>query len=106
MSWYRESSRCVARVYNDYGSINQGISIDPFSVTNIFVNYTVKNASFLRGSNVGLSVNNLLDNHNVVSITPGTTTPVVFVPSGGDFLTLMPGRSVMASLTFGYAPKR
>jgi iron complex outermembrane receptor protein len=96
----------IGKEYNDYGSINQGIPIDPFSVTNIFVNYTIKNASFLRGSKLGFSVNNLFDNHNIVAITPGTTTPLVFAPSGGDFLTLMPGRSVMASLTFGYAPKR
>jgi len=98
----------VGRMYNDNGSVNQAVLIDPFSVSNIFVNYTIKNASFLRGSKLGLAVNNLFDNHNIVGITPGVgpTTAVPFAPSGGDFLTLLPGRSVMISLTVGYAPKR
>jgi iron complex outermembrane receptor protein len=96
----------IGKTYNDYGSVNQGIAIDPFNVANIFVNYTIRNASFLRGSKIALSVNNLLDDHNIVAITPGSTSARVFTPSGGDFLTLMPGRSVMLSLTVGYAPKR
>jgi iron complex outermembrane receptor protein len=96
----------VGKLYNDYGSVNQGIPIDPFSVSNIFINYTIKNDSFLRGSKLGLAVNNLLDNHNIVGIAPGSTTPATYSPSGGDFLTLMPGRSVMVSLTVGYSPKR
>jgi iron complex outermembrane receptor protein len=101
----------VGKLYNDNGVVNQGIPIDPFNVSNIFVNYTVKNASFLRGSRLGLAVNNLFDNHNITAITPGTpataaTASVPWTPAGGDFLTMLPGRSVMFSLTFGYAPKR
>ena len=98
----------VGKMYNDKGAVNQAVPIDPFSVSNIFVNYTIKTASFLRGSKLGLSVNNLFDNHNITGITPGIgpTTAVPFAPSGGDFLTLLPGRSVMVSLTVGYAPKR
>jgi iron complex outermembrane receptor protein len=98
----------VGKMYNDNGSVNQAVLIDPFSVSNLFVNYTIKNASFLRGSKLGLAVNNLFDNHNIVGITPGVgpTATVPYAPSGGDFLTLLPGRSVMVSLTVGYAPKR
>jgi iron complex outermembrane receptor protein len=98
----------VGKLYNDNGSVNQAVPIDPFSVANIFVNYTIKNASFLRGSKLGLSVNNLFDNHNIVGITPGVgpTAAVPYAVSGGDFLTMLPGRSVMVSFTAGYAPKR
>ena len=96
----------VGKMYNDYGNINQGIPIDPFNVTNLFINYTIKNAALLRGSKLGLSVNNLFDSHNITGITPGSTSPSAYTPSGGDFLTLLPGRSVMVSLTVGYAPKR
>ena len=96
----------VGSMYNDYGSVNQGIPIDPFDVSNIFLNYTIRNASFLRGSKLGLAVNNLFDNHNITQITPGSTSPATYAPSGGDFLQLLPGRSVMVSLTVGYAPKR
>jgi iron complex outermembrane receptor protein len=98
----------VGSMYNDNGSVNQAVPIDPFSVTNIFVNYTIRNASFLRGSKLGLAVNNLFDNHNITQVTPGVgpTAAVPYAPSAGDFLQLLPGRSVMVSLTIGYAPKR
>ena len=98
----------IGRLYNDNGSVNQAVPIDPFNVSNIFIDYTIRNASLLRGSRLGISVNNLFDNHNIVAITPGVgpTSTVAYAPSGGDFLTLLPGRSVMVSLTVGYAPKR
>ena len=98
----------IGRLYNDNGSVNQAVPIDPFNVSNIFIDYTIRNASLLRGSRLGLSVNNLFDNHNIVAITPGVgpTSTVAYAPSGGDFLTLLPGRSFMVSLTVGYAPKR
>jgi len=61
-----------------------------------------------RGSKLGLAVNNLFDNHSITGISPGikSTSAVPFAPSGGDLLTLLPGRSVMATLTVGFAPKR
>lgn len=98
----------VGKMYDDNGSVNQAIPIDPFNVSNIFINYTIRSSSFLRGSKLALSVNNLFDNHNIVFIAPGNgpTATVPYAPSGGDFLTLLPGRSVMVSLTVGYAPRR
>ena len=98
----------IGKMYNDNGSVHQAVPIDPFNVSNIFINYTIRNSSFLRGSKLGLSVNNLFDSHSIVAITPGNgpTATVPYAASGGDFLTLMPGRSVMVSLTVGYAPRR
>jgi iron complex outermembrane recepter protein len=98
----------IGKMYNDNGSVNQAVPISPFNVSNVFVNYTMKNASFLRGSKIGLSVNNLFDNHNITAIAPATpaTSAVPFAPAGGDLLTLLPGRSLMVSLTVGYAPRR
>ena len=55
----------IGKMYNYNGSVNQAIPIDPFSLTNLNVNYTVKNNSFMRGSKLGLSVNNLFDSHNM-----------------------------------------
>ena len=87
---------------------NQAIAINPFDLTNLFVNYTMKGSSFLRGSKLSLAVNNLFDNHNVVGITAFTpaTAAASFVPNAQDQMNLLPGRSVMVSLTVGYAPKR
>jgi iron complex outermembrane receptor protein len=98
----------IGKMYNDNGSVNQAVAIDPFSVANMFINYTVRDSSFLRGTKIGLSFNNLFDNHNIVAVAPATaaTAAVPFAPSGGDLLTLLPARSVMLTLTFGYAPKR
>jgi iron complex outermembrane recepter protein len=111
----------VGTLYNDNGTItyniggikipypaDQAITISPFTVLNLFVNYTIKNQSWLRGSKLGLAVNNLADSHNVVGITPFTPAApgALFVPNGGDQMNLLPGRSVMATFTVGWAPKR
>ncbi len=98
----------IGKLWNDNGSVNQAVPIDPFSMTNVFVNYTIRNSSILRGSKLGLAINNLLDNHNITAVTPGIgpTPTVAYVPSGGDFLQLLPGRSIMVTLTAGWAPKR
>ena len=86
----------------------RAISINQFDITDVFVNYTVKNASWLRESKIGLAVNNLLNSHNIVGITPFTaaTATVPFAPNALDQINLPPGRRVMVSLTVGYAPKR
>jgi len=111
----------VGSLYNDNGSLNylingltlpypvdQAIKIDPFNVVNVFANYTVKSRSWLRGSKIGLAVNNLANSHNIVGITPGTaaTASAHFVESPTDLLNLLPGRSVMATFTVGWAPRR
>jgi iron complex outermembrane receptor protein len=111
----------VGQMYNDNGTlnylingskipypVNEAIRINSFSLTNVFVNYSVKSSSWLRGSKIGLAVNNLFDSHNIVGITPFTpaTTNLAFAPNPGDQLNLLPGRSIMITLTAGYAPKR
>ncbi len=109
----------VGTMYNDNGSlaygptkipfpVDQAITINPFNLVNVFVNYTIKNQSWLRGSKIGLAVDNLADSHNIVGVTPFTpaTSTVAFAPNPGDLLNLLPGRSVILSLTVGYAPKR
>jgi iron complex outermembrane receptor protein len=88
--------------------VNQAVTIKPFELTNLFVNYTIKNASRLRGSKIQFGLNNLTDSHNLVGITPATaptaTTPFVAAP--GDLLNLLPGRSFSISITGGYASRR
>ena len=111
----------VGPQYNDNGTlsylingaklaypVDQAISINPFTVVNLFANYTIKTQSFLRGSKLGLAINNLTNDRNIVGITPATaaTLAAPFVPNAGDLLNLLPGRSVMATLTVGWAPRR
>ena len=88
--------------------VDQALSINPFDVTNVFINYTIKSASWLRGSKLGLSVTNLLDSHNIVGVTPlrPATSAAPYVPIAQDQINILPGRSIMATFILGYAPKR
>ena len=111
----------IGQYYNDNGSLNylidgasipypvdQAITIHPWQLVNVFVNYTVKNASWLRGTKFQLAVNNIADSHALTGVTPAiaATAAVPFVQNGGDLLNLLPGRSVTLTITGGYAPKR
>ena len=94
----------IGRMYNDNGNTHQAVALDPFNITNLFLNYTIKQASFLRGTKFRVGINNLFNQHNLVGITPASTASNA--PAPGDFLTLMAGRSVSVAMTFGYAPKK
>jgi len=111
----------VGTQYNDNGSlayningaslsfpVDQAVTINPFDLTNFFFNYTIKNEGWLRGSKIGFAANNLFDNKNIVGITPATKPTIIapFAPAAGDLIQTLPGRSVMVTLTVGYAPKR
>ncbi len=111
----------VGRYFNDNGSlnylingitipypVNQVIKINPWELTNVFVNYTIKNSSRLRGTKIQLAVNNLANSHNLTGVTPaiGPTAAASFVQNPGDLLNLLPGRSITITITGGYAPKR
>jgi len=93
----------VGPMYNDNGSINQAVAIDPFNVTNLFINYTFRGETYLRGTKVRFGINNLFDQHNVVGVAPASSKSNA--PAPGDILTLLPARSISLTMTFGYAPK-
>jgi iron complex outermembrane receptor protein len=94
----------IGPMYNDNGSTNQAIAIDPFNVTNLFLNYTIRGDSYLRGTKIRFGVNNLLDQHSIVGVTAASTTTSVASPN--DILTMLPARSFSLGVTFGYAPGR
>jgi len=112
----------VGTMYNDNGSlayknasgislkfpVNQAIQINPFDLTNFFFNYTMKNEGWLRGSKIGFAANNLFNNQNITGISAATkaTATVPFAPSPNDVITTLPGRSVMVTLTVGWAPRK
>jgi iron complex outermembrane recepter protein len=104
----------------DNGQYHNQAIIAPFSTVNTYVNYTVRNRGFFDGTKIRLDATNLLDSHNIQSLTlagtaqtltiPGTTytdqfnttgpTPI----NGADTPSLMAGRSFAVSVTFGIAP--
>jgi len=99
---------------------NQGI-IPTFSTVNTYVNYTLRNRSIFDGTKIRLDATNLLDSHNVQSLTlagspatlpiSGTTYTNQFNTSGptaingADAPGLMAGRSFAVTVTFGFAPR-
>jgi iron complex outermembrane receptor protein len=93
----------VGTMYNDNGSSNMAYTIDPFNVTNLFVNYTFRGDTYLRGTKIRFGINNLLDQHSVTGISAASSKSNV--PAPGDILTLLPARSISLTMTFGYAPK-
>ncbi len=111
----------VGTYYNDNGTlpylvngisipvpVDEAVKITPYGIVNVFMNYTIKNASYLRGTKIQLAINNLADSHHLVGVTPATaaTATAPFVQNSGDLLSLIPGRSFTLTITGGYAPKK
>jgi iron complex outermembrane receptor protein len=93
----------VGEMFNDNGSTHQAIAIDPFNITNLFVNYTLRGSSQLAQSRIRFAVNNLFDSHAITGVSPASTRSSL--PAPGDVLTLMAARSVSLTLTVGFSPK-
>jgi iron complex outermembrane receptor protein len=96
-------SKRVGRMYNDNATLHQAIPIDPFDITNLFFNYTVKGSSRLANSRIRLAVNNLTNSHAITAVSAASTKSNA--PAAGDILTLMSGRSVSTAFTIGFSPR-
>ena len=97
-------SKRIGDMWNDNGSVHQAIPIDPFNITNLFVNYTVRGSSRLAQSRIRFAVNNLTDSHAITAVTAASTKSNA--PNAADVLTLMSGRSVSVAFTVGLSAKR
>ena len=108
----------------DYAFHNEA-TISPFTLTNLFLNYTIRGNTRFNNTKLRLSFNNIFDEHNVTgdsiatAITANTITAngttysdpfnsnLVRTPlSGADAVSVLPGRSIMLSVTFGYSPRK
>ena len=99
----------VGSRWEDDGAYHQTVPLDPWWMSNLFLNYTIRNGSHFDNSKIKLSVNNLFDNHAVADITgEGNTVAAnaqLYTPSTLDTLQLLPGRSVMVTFQLGFSPK-
>lgn len=101
---------------------NQG-TIDPFTLTNLFLNYTIRSGGRFDDTKFRLSFNNIFNEHNITgdsfatkivaqTITANGTTyrdpfnsNLTQTPAAGaDAITIIPARSIMLSVTFGFSP--
>ena len=96
-------SKRVGQMYNDNGAAHQAVVIDPFNITNLFLNYTVRGSSRFSATKIRLAVNNLTDSHAITAVSPASTASNA--PAAGDVLTLMAGRSISLAITVGFSPK-
>jgi len=94
----------IGQMWNDNGSVNEAVSIDPFNITNLYLNYTIKGQSEFSQTKIRLTVNNLFDKHSIVGVKPAATKSNL--PAPDDQLTMLAARSVSLSLTFGFAPHK
>ena len=93
----------IAGIFNDNGSTHEAVVIDPFSITNLYINYTIKGSSILSQTKIRFTVNNLQDSHAITAVSPAATT--TSVPAPGDVLTLMAARSVSLTFTVGLSSR-
>lgn len=91
-------------MWNANGANTQAIRIDPFEITNMYLNYTFRGESRFANTKLRLTFNNLFDIHYTTGVTPASTTSNA--PAPGDLLQKMAGRSVAVSMTFGLSPKQ
>jgi iron complex outermembrane receptor protein len=93
----------VGEMWQDNGANHQAVAIDPFNITNVFVNYQLRGLSQFQNTRIRFAVNNLTDSHAITGVTPASVNSNT--PAAGDILTLMSGRSVSVSLTLGFSPR-
>jgi len=96
-------SKRVGEMYNDNANLHQAIPIDPFNITNLFVNYTLRGSSRLSASRIRLALNNLTDSHAITAVSAASAKSNAAAP--GDILTLMACSSVAVSFTVGVSGK-
>jgi iron complex outermembrane receptor protein len=104
---YREGSwnvgwftKRVGQMFNDNGATHEAVSVAPFAVTNLYVNFMLKNGSHFTRTKVQFSVQNLFNNQSIVGVSPATTTTSVASPN--DILTIMPRRAVSLTLVVDF----
>jgi iron complex outermembrane receptor protein len=88
------------------GVYHQVIPINPFSVTNVYFNYVLRNGSRFDQTKFRLTINNLLNNQNIVGDAQSQTGPA-YVQGPNDQLLLLPGRSITLTITpsFGWGAR-
>jgi iron complex outermembrane recepter protein len=99
IGWF---TKRIGEMYNDVGTINQAITINPFALTNLFVNYTLGGSSHFGHTKIRLGINNLFNNQSIVGVKPASSTSLA--PSPNDVLTIIPARSVSLTFTVGFSP--
>ncbi|PUA19914.1 TonB-dependent receptor domain-containing protein [Glaciimonas sp. PCH181] len=91
----------IGKMYNDNGSTHQAVTINPFTISNLFINYTMKSpVKWAKQAKLQLAINNVFNKQNIVGVTPASTSSSA--PAPGDVLTILPPRSTALTLTLDF----
>jgi len=108
------SANRVGKMYNDGTdankiAVNEAFTIDPYTVANLFANYTIKTpTTFAKQLKLQFGVNNLFDTHAIVGVAGFTAATKTTAGSSSanplptDLLTVNPGRSVSLTATLDF----
>jgi iron complex outermembrane receptor protein len=115
------NKRIGTEYMDNSGYHNQG-TIDPFDLSNVFVNYTLRSGGRFNGTKIRFGVNNLFNSHAINGITyangavgntiatngasytdPFNGTTAI---NGQDAVSINAARSMMITVTFGTSSKR
>jgi iron complex outermembrane receptor protein len=100
LGWF---TKRVGQMFNDNGATHEAVSIAPFAVTNIYINYNLGGTSKVRRTKLQFSVQNLFNNQSITGVSPASTATSVASPN--DILTLLPARAVSLTLTIDVGRK-
>jgi iron complex outermembrane receptor protein len=108
----------------DNSGFHNESTISPFTLSNLFLNYTIRGTSHFNNTKLRLSFNNIFDEHNITGDSIATKATANTITANGttyadpfnanfavtpiaatDAITILPGRSVMFSVVFGFSPK-
>jgi iron complex outermembrane receptor protein len=99
-------------------------TVNPFTITNMFINYTIHSGGRFNNTKLRLSFNNLFNNSNINGITLANNSPTQNLSANGttyldplnatglptisgvDNVSVNSGRGIMLSVTFGTSMKR
>jgi iron complex outermembrane recepter protein len=85
---------------------NQVLPINPFSTTNVYFNYVLRNGSRWDATKFRLSVNNVFNSRGIVGDQQAANATAVYSPGANDLLTLLPGRSITLTISPAFSPSR
>jgi iron complex outermembrane receptor protein len=116
--------KSIGQQFIDNGAYHNQFTVPRFNMANAFINYTIRSGGRFDQTKLRLSLNNIFNSSSVTGITlagspltqnitaNGTTYTNPFNTSaptpinGQDNVSILAGRSIMLSVTFGLAPKR
>jgi iron complex outermembrane receptor protein len=115
----------VGTYYLDSGAYHNAFTITPFTLENLFFNYTIRNGGRFNNTKLRFGINNLWNVNNITGVSlnnkavastfiapSGVTYTDQFnikaqvLPSGADTVSILSGRAFSLQLTFGNSAKR